>query len=655
MMHDLLICLLRHLINKLRILSCSAHLLCISTKSPRLWRLRISRVSNIKTHGSESYQRSRQTVAVQYRLAVRFVRGMKVNARQFLILSATFPLVLASVQESFSAYGYVNGQEQEIYRFQHPVRKVAIIGAGVGGLISYRELTQTGFEVHLYERDNSPSGNWHYTDEVPVDAPIPNRDISVGDYEPDLPPEGVKYPYTVEYVAGKGGTENEFRQRVHRAPKPGWKTLSSNAPAPIQQIRETPWPAGTAWELPILKLQRYLRAFASWHGLNSNDDNPNVWYNTRVELVEKHKDGNGWSLTLKKLVKTGNDRLKATWWKQDYDAVVVATGRYNAPNIPNIEGLAKWNEKFPGHVLHSRQYRVPEPFANQTVLVVGAHNSGGEIARDIIKHAGKVYQSIRPSTAPVPVFAGVDFLARVPYNVSIIPEIKRFLPPTPGSQFKDGRIELFNGTILTGIDKIIFATGFRYSYPFLPGYHNSSLGLDEQVPHDVAFQPIVSDGTHLRALYLDAFYIPDPTLVFINMNYGMQSFTHAEFTSLAAAQAWSGTADFPSTKKQWEWFDGTYERRKGYGRHFQYLSPEETKETLRHYVGWLNSAAAKYGGRQIDQLPTELPQISELWRKSRFAAAPRPDNTSLYELDAPREVFAEDGSVTYWNGLVGDW
>jgi pyruvate/2-oxoglutarate dehydrogenase complex dihydrolipoamide dehydrogenase (E3) component len=57
---------------------------------------------------------------------------------------------------------------------------------------------------------------------------------------------------------------------------------------------------------------------------------------------------------------------------QDFDAVVVATGTFNAPNIPNIPGLVGWSQRFPGSILHSREYRHPEMFANKSVLIVGA-------------------------------------------------------------------------------------------------------------------------------------------------------------------------------------------------------------------------------------------------------------------------------------------
>ncbi len=118
------------------------------------------------------------------------------------------------------------------------------------------------------------------------------------------------------------------------------------------------------------KLQGYLRAFASYHGLNSNDNNPNISYNTRVELAEKHHDEDGeedgWNLTVKTLVDGHNGTLKAIWRKevrilplscsinvlmdpyQHFDAIIVATGRYNAPNIPNISGAELLASRFPG-------------------------------------------------------------------------------------------------------------------------------------------------------------------------------------------------------------------------------------------------------------------------------------------------------------------
>lgn len=68
------------------------------------------------------------------------------------------------------------------------------------------------------------------------------------------------------------------------------------------------------------QLQGYVRAFASFHGVNSNDDNPAVSYNTRVELAEKHyrEDGqeDGWTLTTKSLIDLTKITLQAVWNKE---------------------------------------------------------------------------------------------------------------------------------------------------------------------------------------------------------------------------------------------------------------------------------------------------------------------------------------------------
>jgi hypothetical protein len=71
---------------------------------------------------------------------------------------------------------------------------------------------------------------------------------------------------------------------------------------------------------------------------------------------------------------------------------------------------------------------------------------------------------------------------------------------------------------LTGVDHIIFSTGFRYTFPFLPQYHNASIAADEDGPAGLP-QPLVTDGTHFRSLYRDFIYIEEPTLGFMNREF----------------------------------------------------------------------------------------------------------------------------------------
>lgn len=57
--------------------------------------------------------------------------------------------------------------------FEHPIKKVAIIGAGANGLQQAAVLLEHGFEVRLFERAPLPGGVWLYSDKstVPVSFP----------------------------------------------------------------------------------------------------------------------------------------------------------------------------------------------------------------------------------------------------------------------------------------------------------------------------------------------------------------------------------------------------------------------------------------------------------------------------------------------------
>ena len=79
------------------------------------------------------------------------------------------------------------------------------------------------------------------------------------------------------------------------------------------------------------------------------------------------------------------------------DVVVIASGQYSHPIPPTWPG----HENFRGTLLHSSDYTSPTPFAGKRVLVVGAGNSGTEIAADLAEHgAASVALAIR-TTPPI--------------------------------------------------------------------------------------------------------------------------------------------------------------------------------------------------------------------------------------------------------------
>lgn len=58
--------------------------------------------------------------------------------------------------------------------FPHPIRRVAVIGAGPTGLQTAAELLQANLTVRLFERAPSPGGNWLYTEETAVRETYPS-------------------------------------------------------------------------------------------------------------------------------------------------------------------------------------------------------------------------------------------------------------------------------------------------------------------------------------------------------------------------------------------------------------------------------------------------------------------------------------------------
>ncbi|NYF98631.1 NAD(P)/FAD-dependent oxidoreductase [Janibacter cremeus] len=69
--------------------------------------------------------------------------------------------------------------------------------------------------------------------------------------------------------------------------------------------------------------------------------------------------------------------------------VIVANGTLSEPNIPSFSG------HFDGELIHSSEYTSATVFAGKRVLVVGAGNSGCDIAVDAVHHAKSIDMSVR--------------------------------------------------------------------------------------------------------------------------------------------------------------------------------------------------------------------------------------------------------------------
>ncbi len=91
---------------------------------------------------------------------------------------------------------------------------------------------------------------------------------------------------------------------------------------------------------------------------------------------------------------------------ETYRAVIPATGVFDNPQLPNIEGM----DSFAGEIMHSREFRRLDQIRGKRTMVVGTGPSGADIAVAAGKVAtgGFAWLSIR---------SGVDLRPRYPYGL----------------------------------------------------------------------------------------------------------------------------------------------------------------------------------------------------------------------------------------------
>jgi hypothetical protein len=125
---------------------------------------------------------------------------------------------------------------------------------------------------------------------------------------------------------------------------------------------------------------QYLRAYADHFDLRHL-----IQFDASVERVER-ADGGGWIVTLE----SGDERR--------YRGIVIANGHNWDPRWPSYLG------QFDSDTIHSSQYKTPDMLAGRRVLVVGGGNSGFDIAAESAQHATTTFHSLRRGYHVLPRF-----------------------------------------------------------------------------------------------------------------------------------------------------------------------------------------------------------------------------------------------------------
>jgi len=128
----------------------------------------------------------------------------------------------------------------------------------------------------------------------------------------------------------------------------------------------------------VAYLEEYVAAF---------DLDPHLRFGCEVETV--HRSGDEWSVAWREAAGRQEER---------FDAVVICSGLHQHPHVPRLDGLAS----FSGEVMHASRYRRPAQVVGRRVLVVGAGESGADIAAEVSRHAVETVLSLRRGVAVLP-------------------------------------------------------------------------------------------------------------------------------------------------------------------------------------------------------------------------------------------------------------
>ncbi|KAI1478008.1 FAD/NAD(P)-binding domain-containing protein [Daldinia eschscholtzii] len=461
------------------------------------------------------------------------------------------------------------------------IKDVAVIGAGISGVVSAAHLLRAGFNVTVFERTGVVGGVWDYEPQPDRAPPFPN----------------VRPPSPNWSEVEKEGLSSDEVELIHAPPNPCYAGLKNNIPTPVMRSSLLRWPEGSEDFVDQKVVNTYINDIARIHEVNDH-----VQFHTRVENVSKPEGDSKWTVKTSTFTRTdsGHTLTKKTW---KFDAVVVASGHYHTPFVPDIPGLAAWKQHFPDRITHSKQYRTPAPFANQTVLIIGAGVSAVDIANETAALGAKIIQSRRVSK--------YDVLGpRLPKDVVRVPLVSKFIidedsedaktqPLKPGHAIP-GKAILEDGQVIEGIDRVVIATGYITTYPFLGDLEQPLVpwqDADDKVL-------ITSDGYITHNLHKDVFYIPDPSLAFIGVSHYVSTFSLFDFQAQVAAKVFAGHAKLPpqSVMKQEH-----KERKARFQPDDKFHSMFAVEDAyVEEVLDWVNGDAAKAG-----QEP--LPGLDEEW------------------------------------------
>ncbi len=328
-------------------------------------------------------------------------------------------------------------------------KRVAVIGAGPSGLAqlrAFQSAAEKGAEVPevvCFERQADWGGIWNYT--------------------------------------WRTGTD-EHGEPVHCSM---YRYLWSNGPKECLEFAdytfEEHFGRPIASYPPRAVLWDYIRGRVEKAGVRSQ-----IRFSSPVRWVQYNEDKGNFSITVQNLIEDHS-------YTEEFDYVIVASGHFSTPNVPDFEGLATFN----GRVMHAHDFRDALEFKNKDILIIGTSYSAEDIGSQCYKYGAKSI-TVSHRTGPM----GFHW----PDNWEEVPLLVRVEKNT--CHFKDGSSK--------EIDAIIMCTGYLHHFPFLPDELRLQTG-NRLWPLD---------------LYKGIFWEANPKLMYLGMQDQFYTF------NMFDAQAW---------------------------------------------------------------------------------------------------------------------
>ena len=280
-------------------------------------------------------------------------------------------------------------------------KRIAVIGAGPSGLAqlrAFQSAAKSGAEIPevvCFERQSDWGGLWNYTWRTGLDEHGEPVHSSMYRYLwSNGPKEGLEFAdYSFEEHFGK-------------------------------QIGSYP---------PRAVILDYIEGRVNKAGVRDW-----IRFSTAVRMVNYNAESATFSVTVHDLKA---DRM----YSEEFDHVIVASGHFSTPNVPEFPGFATFN----GRVLHAHDFRDAMQFKDRDILIVGTSYSAEDIGSQCWKYGCKSI-TVAHRTAPM----GYDW----PSNWTEVPILTHVDDDT--AYFADGSSKK--------VDAIILCTGYQHSFPFLP-------------------------------------------------------------------------------------------------------------------------------------------------------------------------------------------